>query len=247
MTSSTPRRRHPLLDPKILLRGIILIGTLVAVTILFESLGLKSLLDTHWVDSEIRGKGLWGEAVFVAMGAVFIAVALPRQMVSFLGGYAFGTLPGCALSLIATLIGSLGTFYYARFMGRDVIARRFPNRIQKIDRFLSGNPLPMALVLRLSPFSNNFIANTAAGVTGVRAVPFFIGSILGFLPQTLIFALLGGGIELNRVVSTLISVLLFVISTVIGIWLWRRYRVARGLPEDEDEDGGDNSAREGNQ
>lgn len=227
-------KRHPLLDPKVLLRGLVLIATLAAVGALLELVGLKSMLESNWVDSEVRGKGLWGEALFILVGASFTALGMPRQVVSFLGGYAFGFWLGTLLSLLATLVGAMGVFYYARFMGRDFLARRFPGRVKKIDDFLSGNPMTMTLVLRLSPFSSNLVANLAAGVSGVRALPFFAGSAIGYLPQTIVFALLGGGMELDPVTNTILSAVLFVVSTVLGLWLWQRYRKARGLPEDEE-------------
>lgn len=232
------KTRHPLLDPKALMRGLVLIGTLVAIEALFDWIDLKSMLGSQWVDAEVRGHGLAGKMLFIVAGAAFSGLGLPRQVVSFLGGYAFGFVQGCVLALVATLAGAITVFYYARFMGRDLLARRFPDRVRKVDAFLSGNPMTMALVLRLSPFSSNLVANLAAGVTGVRMVPFFAGSAIGYLPQTIIFSLLGGGISLNPVVNTAMSAALFVISTVLGIWLLRRYRSARGLPEDEDDIGG---------
>jgi uncharacterized membrane protein YdjX (TVP38/TMEM64 family) len=90
----------------------------------------------------------------------------------------------------------------------------------------------MALVLRLAPFTNNLASNLAAGVSGVRPVPFFAGSSLGYLPQTVVFALLGSGFALDPGLRMGLSVALFVVSSVLGIWLWRRYRSGRGLPEE---------------
>lgn len=225
-----------MLDRRILLRGLVLIATLVAVGWLIEGLGLKSMFETGWVDAEVRGKGLWGEALFLGVGIAFTAIGLPRQAVSFLGGYAFGFLIGSGLALVATIIGSLGTFYFARFMGRDFMIRRFPHRLKKIDDFLAGNTFVMALILRLSPFSANLAANLAAGVSGVRVVPFFGGSAIGYLPQTLIFALLGSGFEVDALFRTIVSVALFVVSTMLGLWLWRRYRADKGLPEELSEE-----------
>ena len=229
-------KRHPLLDPRVLVRGLVLIATLALIGFLLEGIGIRSLLDSAWVDSEVRGKGLWGEGLFLLVGAAIIAIGLPRQMVCFLGGYAFGFSLGTALALVATLMGSMSAFYYARFMGRDFLARRFPGKIKRLDDFLAGNPLTMALILRLSPLSYGLAANVGAGVSGVRALPFFAGSAIGYLPQTIVFALLGGGMQLDPVTNTILSALLFVISSVLGLWLWRRYRAARGLPADESEE-----------
>lgn len=238
MTASVSRhqkqgKRHPLLDPRLILRGFVLIATMVAVGALFEVIGLKSMLDTAWVDHEIRGQGLWGEGLFLMVGAVVVAVGIPRQAVSFAAGYAFGLGVGVGLAMLATLVGSVACFYYARFIGREALTRRFPEKIGKIDAFLSGNEMTMAIILRLSPVSNNLAANVAAGVSGVRMVPFFIGSLVGYLPQTVVFALAGAGFELDKTMSWTLSALLFVLSTVLGMWLWRRSRKAKGFSDDE--------------
>ncbi len=225
-------RRHPLLDRQVLLRGLVLIATLAAIGALLEKLGLRSMLQTGWVDHAVRGRGLAGAATLVVVGSAFTALGLPRQVPAFLGGYAFGFVDGTVIGLLATLGGAVATFQYARFMGRDFLVRRFPHRIRRIDDFLAGNPVAMALVLRLSPFSSNLAANLAAGVSGVRPLPFFAGSAIGYLPQTLVFALLGSGFTLDPVLRLSLSVVLFVVSSVLGIWLWRRFRSARGLPED---------------
>lgn len=227
-------KRHPLLDPALLLRGLVLIATLVAVGWLFEVVGLKAMLDTGWVDQAVRGQqGLYGEGLYLLVGTVAVALGLPRQAVSFGAAYAFGPWMGLALALLATLAGSLVTFYYARFIGRDALARRFPDKIARVNAFLAGNEFTMAIILRLSPLSHNGTANVAAGVSGVRAAPFFAGSLVGFLPQTLVFVLAGAGFQLGRTISWTLSGVLLVGSTVLGIWLWRRTRAARGLPEDE--------------
>ncbi len=224
-----------LLQPRVLVRGLVLIVTLVAVGWLFEVVGIKSMLDTGWVDQAVRGqRGLYGEGLYLLVGAVAVALGLPRQAVSFGAAYAFGPWMGLGLGLLATLLGSLTTFYYARFIGRDVLIRRFPERIARIDSFLAGHEFTMAIVLRLSPLSHNGTANVAAGVSGVRVVPFFAGSLVGYLPQTVVFVLAGAGFEMDKSVTWALSAALFVGSTVLGVWLWRRVRAARGLPDEDD-------------
>lgn len=235
---TTPeRKRHPLLDPRVILRGLVLVATLVAVGWLFEVVGIKSMLNTGWVDQAVRGQqGLYGEGLYLLVGAVVIALGLPRQAVSFGAAYAFGPWMGMALALLSTLLGSMATFYYARFIGRAALTRRFPDKIARIDAFLAGNEFTMAIILRLSPLSHNGTANVAAGVSGVRVLPFFAGSLVGYVPQTVVFVLAGAGFELNKTLSWTLSGILLVGSTALGIWLWRRTRAARGLPEEDGEE-----------
>ena len=60
-------------------------------------------------------------------------------------------------------------------------------------------------------------------------MPFFAGSAIGYIPQTVIFALLGSGIHLDPVLRITTAVVLFVISGMIGVYLFRRYRASRAL------------------
>ncbi|CUW37482.1 conserved membrane protein of unknown function [Magnetospirillum sp. XM-1] len=210
-------------------KGLVLIITFVAIGFLLEGLGLKDALDTHWIDSEVRGKGLSGDALFVLIGALAVCVGLPRQGVCFLAGYAFGFAEGLLWSTLASMLGCVATFFYARFMGRSFIVRRFPERIARIDAFLAGNTFAMTLLIRLLPVGSNVITNLAAGVSGSRALPFFAGSLLGYLPQSIVFALLGSGIQVDPVFRIGASVVLFVASGAMGVWLFRRFRHGRHL------------------
>jgi uncharacterized membrane protein YdjX (TVP38/TMEM64 family) len=82
----------------------------------------------------------------------------------------------------------------------------------------------MTLVVRLLPVGSNALTNLLAGVSSVRALPFFAGSTLGFLPQNLVFALAGSGVNLDPAVRLSVAAILFVISSLLGIWLYRRHR-----------------------
>lgn len=214
------------------LRGFILIASFVAAGFLVKTIGGEGFFDADWIDRDIRGQGLTGEVLFVLVGAVITAVGLPRQAVSFLGGYAFGFVLGTGLALMASLSGCILAFFYARLLGRSFVLARFPDRIKRIDSFLHDNPLSMTLLIRLLPVGNNALTSMTAGVSGVRAMPFFAGSVIGYVPQTVIFTLLGSGIHLEPEIRIGASVVLFVISGALGIYLFRRYRKSRALDEE---------------
>jgi len=216
---------------RVLLRGLLLIATLVLLGYLIELSSLGSLLDKGWIDSEVRGKGMAGELLFVAAGAVFSGVGLPRQMVAFLGGYAFGFLAGSLFGLVAVVLGCIATFYYARLFGRALVLRRFPERIRKLDGFIHDHTLTMTLLIRLLPVGSNLMTNLAAGVSSVRAPLFFTGSALGYVPQTVVFALIGSGIAVEPNLRIGLGVVLFVVSALLGVHLYRRYRRGKTLGE----------------
>jgi len=217
---------------KTYLPGLVFLVTLVAVGYVIESGLMTGLLSEDWIDREVRGKGIPGELLFVAVGGLVMAVAVPRHIVSFLGGYAFGLGLGTALALVATEVACALVFFYGRFVGRPLVSERLRARVQRIEEFLAANPFSMTLLIRLLPVGNNFATCLAAGVSRVPARPFLLGSLLGYLPQTFVFTLAGSGVEVGGGLRVAFAVLFFVVSGAIGIWLYRRYRHGKSLGDD---------------
>jgi len=210
---------------RILLKGLILMASLLAIGWAVEASGLAHRLDANWVDTEIRGNGVSGWLYYLGFGAVTVAVGLPRQAVCFLGGYAFGLGEGLLLAEAASGLGCLLCFLYARLMGRELVRHRFAERIEKLDAVLQGHPFTMATLIRLLPVGSNVLTNLVAGVSSVPLLPFLAGSLVGYLPQTVIFVLLGSGIHVQPVWRTVVSVALFVMSGLLGVVLYRRVRL----------------------
>ena len=125
----------------------------------------------------------------------------------------------------------------ARWLAHDFVAGHLPARLRRADTFLADNTFSMALLIRLLPVGSNVLTNLAAGISSAGALTFFLGSALGYVPQMLIFALLGSGINLDPGVRITASVALFLASAGLGIYLFRRYRAARTLALAEESSG----------
>ncbi len=229
---------------RVLLKGLLLILSFAVAGYLLKSLGFGGNLNEQWIDSEIRGKGVSGEVLFVVVAAMATAVGAPRQFLCFLGGYAFGFTIGGALGLLASGLGCMIAFFYARLFGRGLVQRLFAKRIKKLDDFLGDNPFTMTLLIRLLPVGSNLATNLVGGVTSVRASSFILGSLLGYIPQTAIFVLLGSGMHLDPVWRIGASVILFVISGVLGVILYRRFRKGKTLDEGMEAELGDGDEKE---
>ncbi|MCS6786278.1 MAG: VTT domain-containing protein [Thiobacillaceae bacterium] len=205
---------------RVILRGLLWLATLSAVVY-----GVHALqLDQGWIDRAVRGQGPDGVLIFVLAGGLATAIGVPRQVVAFLGGYAFDWAAGTAWALLASVLGCAAALLYARWLGRGLIVRRLPGLVARLDAVLTPQPFAMALLIRLLPVGHNLSTNLVAGVSSVRVWPFITGSALGYLPQTLVFALAGSGISLDPTVRLTLAVLLFLASAALGLWLYRRYR-----------------------
>jgi uncharacterized membrane protein YdjX (TVP38/TMEM64 family) len=218
-----------------ILRGLLFIAVLGGIGLAIRHSGLADHFDEHWIDAEIRNSGVTGIAIFLAIGGLMAGVGLPRQIVSFLGGYAFGLAGGTVIALAATVIGCISAFVTARLLGRDFIAPRLPVRIRKADDYFRDNTFTMTLLIRLLPVGSNVVLNLAAGVSSVRAMQFFAGSAIGYIPQTVVFALIGSGVRVDPGIKITLSVLLFLVSAILGVWLYRRFRHGRSFNRSIDE------------
>ncbi len=222
------------MTPKVLLRGLIMIGLLVALGFLLKSSGLGEIIDKNWIDVHVRNNGLVGQLLFVGVGALLAAVGFPRQIISFLAGYAFGLNMGVFLALVACALGCALSFFFARLIGRDWVKSKFPRRLEKADQFFSANTFSTTLLIRFMPVGSNIVTNLVAGVSGATALSFIAGSTLGYIPQTVIFALLGSGFNLDPELRITLSVILFVGSVVLGVFLYRKYKRSAVLNADID-------------
>jgi len=206
---------------RFIFRGLLVMVILVLITWL-----LKDVLDQGWVDTQVRDKGAAGVLLFVLVCCLLGSVGLSRQVIAFLGGYAFGFSQGVMLSMVAVVAACITTFYVSRTLLRAYLENRFSARIQQIDAFLHENTFTMALLVRLLPLGSNWMINIAAGGSSVRKYPFFLGSALGYIPQMLIFSLLGSGTRVDQFWQVAIAMALFVLAATLGIVLYRK--VARG-------------------
>lgn len=212
-------------------KALAMVAILAAVLLAVRHTGLGDILSADWIEAEVKGRGLTGILVFLGISTLFTAAGLPRQAVGFFGGYAYGFLAGTGLALAGTALGCAATFLYSRFFGRSFVARRHGGRIAKVDRFLGAHPFTMTVMIRFMPIGSNLLTNLLAGVSSVRASSFLAGSALGFLPQTAIFALLGSGFKVDPAWRITLAVVLLMISTALGVWLYRRNKNAATLTD----------------
>lgn len=226
--AASARRRTALVKLAVLAAGLLVAG------LLLREVGLAP--GTGWVDRWVLGQGLLGDLVFVAIGAAATAAGAPRQGVAFLGGYALGVVQGTVLSLAAQVVGCALSYLWARAVGRGWaerrLAGRFGHRLRPLRDVLAGSPFNATLALRLLPVGNNLALNLLAGMAGISLLPFLAGSAIGYLPQTVVFALLGKGIRVDGAWQLGLGIGLFVVSAVIGLLLLRQHQAGRAL-EDE--------------
>lgn len=219
------------MNARVILKGLALIFSLALLGYLFKTSDLGSSVNEAWIDARVRGHGVNGALLFLLMGAVFTAIGLPRQIIAFLGGYAFNLWLGTLLGALAALLGCMLSFAYARFFGKGLLRARLGERAGRFDRFIHDHPFAMTVLIRLLPLGSNLLTNLAAGISSIRSRHFFAGTLLGYIPQTLVFALVGSGVHIAPVFKIALAIGLFLISGALGAYLYRRFRHGQSLDD----------------
>lgn len=214
-----------------LAKGLLFLLSLVGIGLLIHRFGGEHFMDQVWIDREVAGRGVQGELIFLATSILFTAAGLPRQLVAFLGGYAFGLLTGTLLALVASVLGALLCYLYAHWFGHRLLAPRLGGRARHFHDLVVKHPFSLTLLIRLLPVGSNLVTNLIAGLARAPLGWFLLGSAIGYLPQTLVFTLAGSGLELDQGMRIVLSVILFLLSGALGIYLYRHHRQRRELEE----------------
>ena len=205
-----------------LLKGAALLAGLLALGYALRLLGAGLL--THAAPT-------WqGAAALAAAGALLSAAGVPRQAVAFACGYAFGAWQGTALALLAQMLGCIADLYLARTIARRWATRRIAGRAARLHNLLLAKPFTASLTLRLLPVGNNLALNLLAGVAGIPVWPFLAATLLGYIPQTLVFALAGSGTHIDQAYQIALAAALFGGSAIAGLILLRASKVGGDEP-----------------
>ncbi|MEH6578128.1 MAG: VTT domain-containing protein [Amphritea sp.] len=193
---------------------------------------LEQYVDAQALGSWVRQNGFNGIAIFIALGALTASVGLPRQLVALIAGYSFGLLQGLLLAITSVSLGALLTFWFARFIARPWVRRRFPEAVAKIDDFAADQAFLKILTIRFLPLGTNMATNLAAGTTSLSARIFFAASFLGFLPQTAIFVLGGNGLNIDSTGQIVLGGVLLLISSLLCLVIYRRHKTRQSSAAD---------------
>ena len=136
--------------------------------------------------------------VIVLILQVIIA-ALPGHLLIITGGYLFGFTGGFLLTHTSVVFSSQICYWLARKYGRPVVEQLAPAEgLGKWTRRANHQGITFFIFSFNLPFFPADVMNYVAGLSGISAGKYFIANILGKLPTSILFTLIGShGFELS--------------------------------------------------
>ncbi len=214
------------------LKQLGVLGPVVLFTGLGPLIGAFVLAGTGplWVD-EFREMGSAQIPVFLALTAVLAAYSLiPTHASSLLGGMAFGVGLGSAMAALGILMAAALGFTTLRLLLRNKALHALSHhpRAEAIHRELDQGHYLRSIVLlaliRLSPAVPFATTNLLMSTTGIRLLPFLIGSLIGMAPRVIAVVWIGSSLsELDLTQAADRRLLgLGILATAVVLWVFRK-------------------------
>ncbi len=182
-----PSRRVP---PRV----IALIGFLAASLAFFGIALSQGWLRPDTIQDLVAGAGPWAMVGYVVVVIAAELLWAPRLWGLLAGGVLFGPVIGGALSLVADLGSAAICYGIARGAGRTWVEARLaarPRAKTVVELFTKHRGGATMAVLRMCPIAHYTLVSYAAGVAGVSAPAFMIGTAVGILPGAILYPLVG--------------------------------------------------------
>jgi len=182
-------------------RRFVPIGVLLLAAVLFLALGGHRYLtfatlaeNREWLCATVARDGVASAVVFILGYAGLVALSFPAaELLTIAGGFLFGRWLGTAYAVIGATSGATIMFLAARAGLADLAARAGP-WVRRFEAGFRKDAFSYLLVLRLIPLFPFWLVNLVAGAIGLRLWVYVLGTFIGIIPGTFIYASLGSGL-----------------------------------------------------
>jgi uncharacterized membrane protein YdjX (TVP38/TMEM64 family) len=196
------------------MRRLLPLAILVAALVAFFAFGLQDWFDLDqlrrhrlFFAEQVRNHYLLSLIAYVAVYALVVAVSVPGATVlTIAGGFLFGQFVGCAASVTAATTGAAALFLAARTALGEPLRSRAGPWLRRLEKGFAENALSYLLFLRLVPVFPFFAVNLVPAFLGVKLRTYLLGTFLGIIPGTFVYAAVGAGLgelfEAGAAIST---------------------------------------------
>jgi uncharacterized membrane protein YdjX (TVP38/TMEM64 family) len=146
---------------------------------------------TAFVDRHMLLAGL----IYIVSYALVIALSVPGGAVlTIAGGFLFGSVIATLAVVFAATLGATLVFLIAKTALGDPLRARAGPFLKRMEAGFQEDALNYLLVLRLIPIFPFWIVNLVPAFLGVPLRTYVLGTFVGIIPGSFVFASVGAGI-----------------------------------------------------
>ena len=158
----------------------------------------------EWVDWLAEGRTDWrawsenrpwlAASGFALFYAAAVTLSLPGALwFTLAAGFLFGPVIAVPASLAGATLGATNIFLIAKGLAGRGFSDRFDGRAQKLVEGFRRGAFTWMIILRMVP-APFFAVNVAAALADIRLRDYVLGTLIGAIPATILYASLGSAL-----------------------------------------------------
>ena len=133
--------------------------------------------------------------IFFIVTIVWVLLLGFGSPIFLIGGFIFGKWVGTILVVFGLTIGSTLLYYFANFLIKDLIYKKFSSKFKYLTEKFKRNELAYFILYRAVGGIPFFLQNLLPLLFNVKIRNYFFGTIIGLTPQLFVGVSLGAGID----------------------------------------------------
>ena len=133
--------------------------------------------------------------IFLIVTIVWVLLLGFGSPIFLIGGFIFGKWVGTTLVVLGLTLGSTLLYYFANFLIKDLIYKKFSSKFKYLTEKFKRNELAYFTLYRAVGGIPFFLQNLLPILFNVKIRNYFFGTIIGLTPQLFVGVSLGAGID----------------------------------------------------
>lgn len=212
----------------VMVKGAVALLFLVLLFVVYNSPLRESLTPEKIREARDSVRVLWyGPPLFILLYAIGCTFLIPATLFILAAGAVWGWWLGGMYAIAGAALGSMMSYYLARFVGGGIIGR-FGKAGAAMATKLEGLGFSAFLMLRLIPLFPFAVLNYGAGIARIRPRIFLLATVIGTAPSHFVVAysadaLLAGTISREQAMQRVLLVVgLMLVVFMVPMLLKRR-------------------------
>ena len=154
----------------------------------------------------VEQKYLLAAMAYILLFAGTIALALPTSiLLTLLGGYLFGTIYGTIYAMLGVTAGVVIAFLIMRFFLQRSLHQVHKEKLEHFQQSIAAYGVSYILILHFSAVLPYFVINAFAILSGISLRTVVWTTMVGFLPQAIVYAMAGKELGSIKKINDLFS------------------------------------------
>lgn len=171
-------------------------------------------VSTDGMRAYILSFGAIGPLILIGLYAIGPIIAFPTSVLSLAAAFTYGVWPGMLYIIIGATGAGVTGYVMGRFFGDSVLKFHQTKWSSVIYARIKGQGFLFVFILRLIPLVGFSILSYLAGMTRVKFASFVLATVIGMLPGTFAYSLVGTSLASGNRTLVLIAFSFFALLFV---------------------------------